>query len=76
VGFSTDHRINPPIVVKSVPTKEANMSNEDARVLSDREEMHDPEESGTDILVQDYSDIEITMLKPTPKNFLTWRGLF
>ena len=52
------------------------MSNEDARVLSDREEMHDPEESGTDILVQDYSDIEITMLKPTRKNFLTWRGLF
>ncbi len=42
---------------------------------NEREEMRDPEENGTDVLVQDYSDMEIEMLKSSRKNFLTWRGL-
>jgi len=35
------------------------------------EEMRDLDEDGTDVLVHDYSDMEIEMLKTTRKNFLT-----
>ena len=40
------------------------------------EELRDLDEDGTDVLVQDYSDMGIEMLKTTRKNFLTWRGMF
>ena len=40
-----------------------------------KEEIRNPDEDGTDVLVQDYSDMEIEMLKSTRKNFLTWREL-
>ena len=40
------------------------------------EEIRDLDEDGTDVLVQDYSDMKIEMLHPTRKNFLSWQEFF
>jgi len=58
------------------------MSKKDGKILKEdieseqTEEMRDLDEDGTDVLVQDYSDMKIEMLKTTRKNFLTWSGMF